>query len=39
MLKQKYQFKNYNWVDNYVNSTFKVNINTTVNSGFLLNKT
>lgn len=33
------EFKNYNWVDNYVNSTFKVNINTTVNSGFLLNKT
>ena len=33
------EFKNYNWVDNYMNSTFKVNINTTVNSGFLLNKT
>lgn len=33
------EFKNYNWVDNYVNSTFKVTVNTTVDSGFLLNKT
>ena len=33
------EFKDYNWVDNYVNSTFKVTVNTTVDSGFLLNKT
>ena len=33
------EFKNYNWVDNYVNSTFKVTVDTTVDSGFLLNKT
>lgn len=33
------EFKNYNWVDNYMNSTFKITINTTVDSGFLLNKT
>ena len=33
------EFKNYNWVDNYVNSTFKVTVNTTIDSGFLLNKT
>ena len=33
------EFKNYNWVNNYVNSTFKVTVNTIVDSGFLLNKT
>lgn len=33
------EFKNYNWVNNYTNSTFKVTVNTTVSSGFLLNKT
>ena len=32
-------FKNFNWIDNYMNSTFKVDVNTTVDSGFLLNKT
>ena len=33
------EFTNYNWVNNYTNSTFKVTVNTTVSSGFLLNKT
>lgn len=33
------EFSNYKWVDNYMNSTFNVNINTTIDSGFLLNKT
>ena len=33
------EFKDYNWVDNYMNSTFKVTIDTTIDSGFLLNKT
>lgn len=33
------KFKDYNWVDNYMNSTFKVTIDTTIDSGFLLNKT
>ena len=33
------EFKNYDWVDSYVNSTFSVNVNTNVDSGFLLNKT
>lgn len=32
-------FKNYDWRNSYVNSVFDVNVNTTVNSGFLLNKT
>lgn len=33
------EFKDYNWMDNYMNSTFKVTIDTTIDSGFLLNKT
>lgn len=33
------EFTNYNWVNNYTNSTFKVTVNTTVSSEFLLNKT
>lgn len=32
-------FKNYDWRNSYVNSVFDVDVNTTVNSGFLLNKT
>lgn len=37
--KTNTEFKNYNWMENYVNSTFKVNVNTIVDSGFLLNQT
>ena len=33
------EFKDFNWSNNYMNSTFNVNINTTIDSGFLLNKT
>lgn len=33
------EFKNYNWLNNYINSTFDVNINTDINSGVLLTKT
>lgn len=31
-------FENYNWSNNYTNSTFDVNINTNIDSGFLLTK-
>ena len=37
--KTNTEFKNYNWMENYMNSTFKVNVNTIVDSGFLLNQT
>ncbi len=37
--KTNTEFKNYNWMENYINSTFKVNVNTIVDSGFLLNQT
>lgn len=33
------EFKDFNWSNNYKTSTFNVNINTTIDSGFLLNKT
>ena len=33
------EFNNYNWLDNYKNSTFDVEINTVIDSGFLLNQT
>lgn len=32
-------FTNYNWTENYKNSTFKVNVETNVDSGLFLNKT
>ena len=37
--KTNEEFSNYNWRDNYMNSTFKVTINSTIDSGLLLNKT
>lgn len=37
--KTNEEFCNYNWRDNYMNSTFKVTINSTIDSGLLLNKT
>lgn len=37
--KTNEEFSNYNWRDNYMNSTFKVTINSTIGSGLLLNKT
>lgn len=37
--KTNEEFSNYNWRENYMNSTFKVNINSTIDSGLLLNKT
>ncbi len=33
------EFDNYNWLDNYRNSAFDVEINTVINSGFLLTQT
>lgn len=33
------EFNNYNWLDNYKNSTFDVDINTVIDSGFLLTQT
>ena len=33
------QFNDYNWLDNYKNSTFDVDINTIIDSGFLLTQT
>lgn len=33
------EFNNYNWLDNYKNSTFDVDINTIIDSGFLLTQT
>lgn len=33
------EFDNYNWNDNYKNSTFDVDINTVIDSGFLLTQT
>lgn len=33
------EFNNYNWLDNYKNSTFNVEINTVIDSGFLLTQT
>lgn len=33
------EFDNYNWLDNYKNSTFDININTVIDSGFLLTQT
>lgn len=32
-------FENYNWTNNYINSTFDVTINTNIDSGVLLTKT
>lgn len=32
-------FNNYNWLDNYKNATFDVEINTVIDSGFLLTQT
>ena len=32
-------FENYNWTNNYINSTFDVTINTNIESGVLLTKT
>lgn len=32
-------FENYNWLENYENSFFKVNMNVSVKSGFLLTET
>lgn len=32
-------FESYNWNNNFVNSTFDVNVDTNIDSGFLLNKT
>ena len=32
-------FENYNWASNYINSTFDVSVDTTIDSGFLLTKT
>ena len=33
------EFNNFGWLNNYINTTFDVNINTNVDSGFLLKKT
>ena len=33
------EFNNYNWAKNYSNSTFNVDINTVIDSGFLLTQT
>lgn len=33
------EFNNYNWLENYKNSTFNVEVNTIIDSGFLLNQT
>ena len=33
------EFDNYNWLDSYKNSTFEVEINTVMDSGFLLTQT
>ena len=33
------EFDNYNWLNNYKNSTFEVKINTVMDSGFLLTQT
>lgn len=33
------EFDNYNWLENYKNSTFDVEINTVIDSGFLLTQT
>lgn len=33
------EFDNYNWLDNYKNSTFDIEINTVIDSGFLLTQT
>ena len=32
-------FENYNWNQNYINSTFEVNVDTNINSGLLLTET
>ena len=33
------EFNNYNWPENYKNATFDININTVMDSGFLLTQT
>ena len=33
------EFNNYGWLDNYKNATFDVDVNTIINSGFLLTQT
>lgn len=33
------EFDNYNWLENYKNSTFDIDINTVIDSGFLLTQT
>lgn len=33
------EYNDYNWLDNYKNSTFDIKINTTIDSGFLLTQT
>ena len=33
------KYNDYNWLDNYKNSTFDVNIDTILDSGFLLTQT
>ena len=33
------EFNNYNWLENYKNSTFDIRINTVIDSGFLLTQT
>lgn len=33
------EYNNYNWLDNYKNSTFDIDINTVIDSGFLLTQT
>ena len=33
------EFNNYNWLENYKNSTFDIKINTVIDSGFLLTQT
>lgn len=37
--KTDQDFENYNWESNYTNSTFEININTNMESGFLLTQT
>ena len=32
-------FNNYDWLNNYKNSCFEVNVNTIIDSGFILNET
>ena len=33
------QFNDFGWLNNYINTTFDVNVDTNVDSGFLLKKT